>query len=195
MPRVHIRSRVTVCRWRCVVMTLAWQAIAIHAAGAQPAPTDSAPRSGTDVPLTTALIVASAAGTQLLRTPDAWPRTPRGFGNRLLDQGGFYLAQTTLQRALFRAGGWRPDADPCGRGLRLGCATVRTLTVHDRGGARRANLPLLASVGAASLLSAAWRPERRDAGSAAAFAGARIGIVLGGYVAERALVDWWRGRR
>ena len=143
------------------------------------------------------LILLGAAGAQTIRTPTAWPRTVGGFGRRVADQTGFYVVQTGTQRALARGLGLRDDASPCPlRGLLplAGCAVVRTFTAVDRGGARRAHVPFLASVAAATAASVAWRPERRSAPKARAFAATRLGIVFAGYAGERLLLEWQRAR-
>lgn len=145
------------------------------------------------VAATGGLILLGAAGAQTLRTPTAWPRTPGGFGRRAADQTGFYLAQTGVQRVLAAASGWHPDEAPCRRRAVLplaGCAIVRTVTAVDRRGVRRAHLPFLASVGAATALSVTWRPERRSADQAGAFVATRLAVVLAGFAGERLLAEW-----
>jgi hypothetical protein len=147
------------------------------------------------VATTAALIVAGAAGTQLLGTPDAWPRTWGGFARRVGDQTGFYVAQTSVQHGLGRATGLATDTRPCARAGLIGCALRRTFTARDAAGRPRVHVPFIASVAAATGVSLAWRPERRDGGDAAAFLATRLAVVYGGYVAERVLVDWWASRR
>ncbi len=171
-----------------------------------PVPRDTAAaRAGPNAPAgglagaaaTGGLILLGAAGAQTIRTPTAWPRTVGGFGRRVADQTGFYVVQTGTQRALARGLGLRDDASPCPRRGALplaGCAVVRTFTAVDRGGARRAHVPFLASVAAATAASVAWRPERRSAPKARAFAATRLGIVFAGYAGERLLVEWQRAR-
>jgi hypothetical protein len=149
------------------------------------------------VAATGGLILLGAAGAQAIRTPDAWPRTAAGFGRRAADQTGFYLIQTGTQRALARGLGWRDDPAPCPRravARLVACAAVRSVTAVDRGGARRAHAPFLASVAAATAASVAWRPERRSADKTRAFVATRLGVVLAGYAGERLLVEWRRGR-
>jgi hypothetical protein len=171
---------------------------------------------------TAGLVLAGAAGAQVIGTPYAWPRTLRGFGQRAADQTGFYVLQTASYRALRSVTGWRGDEAPCaptpagavgreavgpavaapvaGAAARLGlgalasCAVRRTFTAYDRGGVRRVDAPLLASIVAATGASVAWRPERHSAGEAWAFVGTRLGVVLAGFTAERLLVEWRRGR-
>lgn len=153
------------------------------------------------VAATAGLIVAGAAGTQLLGTPEAWPRTWGGLGRRVADQGGFYVLQTGSQRLLARGLAWRPHDAPCaapaGREARTlaRCAFAGTFGAVDRAGRVRPNVPLLASVGAATAASLAWRPEREDAGKGWTFLATRATVVLGSYVLERGLVTWWRDRR
>ncbi len=162
-----------------------------------PAPA-SAGSAAANAAATGGLILLGAAGAQVLHTPAAWPRTAGGFGRRVADQTGFYVVQTGAQRALGAALGWRADEAPCpGRALGrlVPCAVARTFTAVDRRGVRRANVPFLASVAAATAASVAWRPERRSAVKARAFAATRVGVVLGGFAAERLLVEWRRGRR
>lgn len=172
-------------------------------AGAQqePAPPDSAPPTA-PAPLagataTAGLIVLGAAGAQAIRTPDAWPRTPGGFGRRVADQTGFYLLQTGAQRALGAGLGWHDDERPCPRRAVVplaGCAVARTFTAVDRGGRRRAHVPFVASVAAATAASVLWRPERRSADKTRAFVGTRLGVVFAGFAGERWLAEWRRGR-
>jgi hypothetical protein len=169
------------------------------AAASSPAASSPAASSpAANAAATGGLILLGAAGAQALHTPTAWPRTAGGFGRRVADQTGFYVVQTGAQRALGAALGWRADEAPCpGRALGrlVPCAVARTFTAVDRRGVRRANVPFLASVAAATAASVAWRPERRSAVKARAFAATRVGVVLGGFAAERLLVEWRRGRR
>jgi hypothetical protein len=76
------------------------------------------------------------------------------------------------------------------------CAFTVTFTAFDHAGRRRVNVPLVASLLVGTGASLLWRPERRDADAAWAFVGTRLGILSGGYVMERLVVDWWarRGR-
>ncbi len=150
-----------------------------------------------NVGATGGLILLGAGGAQTLRTPTAWPRTAGGFGRRVADQTGFYVLQTGSQRALSAALGLRGDEAPCvrrGFGPLVGCAVARSVTAVDRRGVRRANVPFLASVGVGTAASVAWRPERQSAGKAWGFVATRVGVGLGGYAAERLLVEWRRGR-
>jgi hypothetical protein len=174
--------------------------------GAQPPPGDTArhtapPRAANRLAgaaATGGLILLGAAGAQTIRTPTAWPRTAGGFGRRVADQTGFYAVQTGTQRALAAGLGWHTDERPCPHGgvLPLAtCAVARTFTAVDRGGARRAHVPFLASVGAATAASVLWRPERRSADKARAFVATRLAVVFAGYAGERLLVEWRRGRR
>lgn len=144
--------------------------------------------------LTAGLIVAGASGAQLVKSPEAWPRTVGGFGQRIVDQTGFYIVQTGSNQLAMRALGWRPDTEPCRRSELVGCAFTRTFTAYDRNGVRRLHTPLIASILLGTGASVAWRPERDDPAKTWAFVGTRLGIVFGGYVAERIVVDWWRAR-
>ncbi|HYW31976.1 MAG TPA: hypothetical protein VE869_10760, partial [Gemmatimonas sp.] len=125
-------------------------------------------------------------------TPKAWPRTIGGFGKRVADQTGFYIAQAGSNALVGRATGYRPDDAPCtGRSL-LPCAVVRTFTARDGHDVRRANVPFLVSTVAATALSATWRPERETRSQTLSFIATRIGVVFAGFVAERALLEWKR---
>lgn len=146
------------------------------------------------IALTAGLIVAGATGAQLVGSPDAWPRTIGAFGQRVADQTGFYVVQTSTYRVITNGFGWTADTAPCPPHALVRCSVARTFTAFDRNGVRRANVPLLASIATATGVSVAWRPERKDADKTLAFVATRLGIALGGYVAERMLVDWWRAR-
>jgi hypothetical protein len=74
------------------------------------------------------------------------------------------------------------------------CAFTATFTAFDDAGRRRVNVPLVASLLVGTGASLLWRPERRDADAAWAFVGTRLGILSGGFVAERLVVDWWAQR-
>jgi hypothetical protein len=164
-------------------------------AAAPPAPRPHAPLAG--VAATGGLILLGAAGAQAIQSPEAWPRTVGAFGQRVADQTGFYVVQTGVQRAVAAGLGWRADDAPCPRRALwplAACAAVRTVTAVDRRGARRPAIPFLASVGAATATSLAWRPERREPVKARAFLATRLAIVLAGYAGERVLVEWRRGR-
>lgn len=150
----------------------------------------------TKAALTAAMIVAGASGAQIIKSPESWPRTVGGFGQRVADQTGFYVVQTTTFRAMESLLDHRPDAVLCPRSTLLRCSFVATFTAFDRAGRRRTNWPLITSVVAGTGVSLAWRPERKDDAKALGFIGTRLAIGFGGYVAERFVVDWWaqRGR-
>ncbi|MES3034902.1 MAG: hypothetical protein V4813_12965 [Gemmatimonadota bacterium] len=154
---------------------------------------DSAPHGrGTAIAMTGALIVAGAAGAQLLHTPKAWPRTFEGFGKRVADQTGFYIAQAGTSHLVSRATGYRTDDTPCTGQSLLPCAVARTFTARDRRNVRRANLPFLASTLVATAASVTWRPERETRSQALSFVATRVGVVFAGFIAERAFLEWKR---
>lgn len=148
----------------------------------------------TKVLLTASLIAAGASGAQAIKTPEAWPRTWGGYGQRVADQTGFYVVQTTTFRALTAGLDFRQDAVLCPKDALMRCAFTATFTAFDRRGARRVNVPLITSILAGTGASVAWRPERRDSAKTWAFVGTRLGIAFGGYVAERLVLDWWAHR-
>lgn len=162
------------------------------------APSDSVHAAPLFVPYVARTAVAGAAGTWVLGAPKAWARTPAGLGKRVADQAGLYTLQVGGERLLLRGMGWHHDGAPCRERslVRLAaCATARTAVARDGGGVRRANVPLLGSVVAATAVSLAWRPERGDAAEGRLFIGTRVGVVLAGYVAERFVLEWWQGRK
>lgn len=144
--------------------------------------------------ITAAMILAGASGAQIIRTPDDWPRTVGGFGQRVADQTGFYVVQTLTSRGVKSLIDYHPDAVLCPRSRLLSCSVVSTFTAFNRAGERRTNWPLITSVVAGTGASLAWRPEREDNAKAWGFVGTRLGIVFGGYVAERYVMDWWAQR-
>lgn len=146
------------------------------------------------IALTAGLVVAGATGAQIVGSPEAWPRTIGAFGQRVADQTGFYVVQTSTYRVITNGFGWSADTTPCATSELVRCSFVRTFTAFDRNGVRRANVPLLTSIMAATGVSVAWRPERKDADKTLTFVATRLGLAFGGYVAERILVDWWRAR-
>lgn len=154
---------------------------------------DSAPHGrATAIAMTGALIVAGAAGAQVLHTPKAWPRTIEGFGKRVADQTGFYLAQAGTGHLVSRATGYRTDDTPCTGQSLLPCAVARTFTARDRHNVRRANVPFLVSTFAATAASVTWRPERETRSQALSFVATRVGVVFAGFIAERAMLEWKR---
>ena len=159
------------------------------------APAADSTSLATTAALTGALIVAGAGGAHLVGSPTAWSRTWPGFRHRVADQTGFYLVQVVTVRSLERATGYRPDATPCPPDALARCAFTATFTAVDRQGRRRVNVPLVASILVGTGASLLWRPERQSLGQSWAFAGTRVGITVGGFVAERMLVDWWAHRR
>lgn len=148
----------------------------------------------TKAALTAGLIVVGASGAQLIKTPKAWPRTVGGFGQRVADQTGFYVVQTTTFRSMRYLLDYRPDDVLCPRTRLLRCSFVSTFTAFDRRGARRTNWPLITSIAVGTGASLAWRPERHDNGEAWGLVGTRLAIGFGGYVAERLVLDWWAQR-
>ena len=183
---------------RCFPVVIALTLLLGSTLAAQQAPVttvlkDSASHGrATAVAMTGALIVAGAAGAQVLHTPKAWPRTFGGFGKRVADQTGFYLAQAGSSHLVSRATGYRPDDTPCSGPSLIPCAVVRTFTARDRRNVRRANLPFLVSTLAATAASVTWRPERETRSQALSFAATRVGVVFAGFIAERALLEWKR---
>lgn len=144
--------------------------------------------------LTAVLIAAGASGAQTIKSPEAWPRTWGGYGQRVADQTGFYIVQTTTFRTLASGLDYRPDAVLCPKDALVRCSLTATFTAFDRRGVRRANVPLITSILAGTGASVAWRPERKDNAKTWAFVGTRLGIVFGSYVAERLVLDWWAQR-
>jgi hypothetical protein len=149
----------------------------------------------TKAALTTGMILAAASGAQILKSPEAWPRTVGGYGQRVADQAGFYVVQTITFRSVASVLDYRPDGVLCPRSNLLSCSVVSTFTAFNRVGQRRANWPLITSILAGTGASLAWRPERKDNAKAWHLVGTRIGIGVGGYVAERFVVDWWAQRK
>jgi hypothetical protein len=150
---------------------------------------DAAP--STKAALTGGMILAGAAGAQLIHTPKAWAQDWEGFGYRVADQAGFYAVQTTAFRSLAALLDYRQDAVLCPRERLARCAFTATFTAFDREGRRRLNAPLVGSIVVGTGASLLWRPERHDSGESWAFVGTRLGIAFGGYVVERIVVDWW----
>lgn len=146
------------------------------------------------IALTAGMIVAGASGAQLIHTPEAWPRTIDGFGQRVADRTGYYAVQASTYALLERGLGYRDDSTTCPRARLLRCGFARTFTAFDRNGVRRVHVPLLASVIVGSGVSLAWRPERAEPAKSWAFVGSRIGIGLAGQVAKRIVADWWSTR-
>lgn len=149
----------------------------------------------TKAALTGGMILAGAAGAQLIHTPKAWAQDWQGFGYRVADQTGFYIVQTTSFRSLAALLDYRQDAVLCPRDRLVGCAFTATFTAFDREGRRRVNAPLVGSILVGTGASLLWRPERHDNGESWAFLGTRLGIAFGGYVVERVVVDWWAQRK
>lgn len=162
------------------------EAVSITAVHAAPA---------TKAALTGGMILAGAAGAQLIHTPKAWAQDWQGFGYRVADQTGFYIVQTTSFRSLAALLDYRQDAVLCPRDRLVGCAFTATFTAFDREGRRRVNAPLVGSILVGTGASLLWRPERHDNGESWAFLGTRLGIAFGGYVVERVVVDWWAQRK
>lgn len=148
----------------------------------------------TKAALTAGMILAGASGAQLIKSPEAWPRTVGGFGNRVADQAGFYVVQTLTFRGVERWIDYRPDAVLCPKDRLLRCSVVSTFTAFNRVGERRANWPMITSIVAGTGASLLWRPEGRDHTKSWHFVATRLGIGFGGYVAERFVVDWWTQR-
>lgn len=149
----------------------------------------------TKAALTGGMILAGAAGAQLIHTPKAWAQDWEGFGYRVADQTGFYVVQTTSFRSLAAMLDYRQDAVLCPRDRLARCAFTATFTAFDRNGRRRMNVPLVGSILVGTGTSLLWRPERHDNGESWAFVGTRLGIAFGGYVVERVVVDWWAQRK
>lgn len=147
------------------------------------------------VAVTAGLILAGASGAQLIKSPEAWPRTVPAFGQRVADQTGLYLVLTGTSYAFAKHSAWQADTTTCPRSALVRCGVTRTLTAFDGHGVRRANVPLFTSIAAGTAVSALWRPERKSADTLAGFVAFRLAITTTGYVAERILEDWWRTRR
>jgi len=148
----------------------------------------------TKAALTGGAILLGASGAQLIKTPEAWPRTIGGYGSRVADRTGFYVVKTATHSGVASLLDYRPDAVLCPRSTLLRCSFVSTFTAFDRAGQRRTNWPLIRSILVGTGASLAWRPEREDNGKAWGFVATRLGIVFGGYVVERFVVDWWAQR-
>lgn len=169
-------------------------AVAAQEAGLPRLASDSGASTAATAALTGGLIVAGAAGAQLVGSPTAWPRNWQSLGYRVADQTGLYLVQTATLHTVGRALRYRPDAAPCPRDGLVRCAFTATFTAFNQAGRRRVNVPLVASLLVGTGASLLWRPERHDAHAAWAFVGTRLGILSGGFVAERLVVEWWAQR-
>jgi hypothetical protein len=180
---------------------------ALEAQDDDPPPADSASRRvetrAEHYGIIAAGALSAATFNQGVGLPDKWPRTWRGYGYRLGDQAGFAVAEESLRAAIGVVVPWRSDFTPCPKaraghafGTRVrsatGCAVRSTFVARTPRGDARANVPLLGAIVGASAVSLAWRPEREDATKAQVFVASRIGIVLGGTVANRAW-EAWRG--
>jgi hypothetical protein len=192
IPHSRYRRRL-VAALALTLAVLTSSALQAQRADAEPDST----RHGTSsaVAMTGALIVAGAAGAQVILTPKRWPRTAGGFGKRVADQTGFYLVQSGTKSLVGRALGQRDDATPCTGEALLPCAVVRTFTARDRHESRRLNVPFIASTLVATAASVSWRPERESRSESLSFAATRVGVVVAGFVAERAFVEWRRRRQ
>lgn len=183
----------------------------VHELGAQDAPPShgdstqtSHPSQAPHLPMLAMGAVSSATWTQIIGMPDAWPRTWRGYGNRLGDQVGFIVAEESLKAGLRTVVPWRDITGPCkgaergrawgARGVAAArCGVARTFVAQTAAGERRLHVPLLGAIAGATALSLAWRPERKNAGKGQAFLLTRAGIVTGATAANRAM-QAWRGR-
>lgn len=148
-------------------------------------------------------MVSAATWTQVIGMPEDWPRTWRGYGNRLGDQVGFAAVEESVHAGLQAVIPWRSFEPEC-TGARAGhawrarsmaavrCGLRSTFVAQTRAGEARPNVPLLGAVVAASAASLAWRPERKSAHKGQLFVLTRIGIVTGATVMSRSYRAWRR---
>lgn len=196
-----VRALVMVPLMSCVVLT------PVSTARAQDAPSTSADARESEAHRLALLgtgAVSAATWTQAIGMPDAWPRTWRGYGNRLGDQVGFTATEEVLRVGLVRATGWQSGPSDCPGALAgraawprlrasVRCGVRGTFVAQNRMGAKRPNVPLLGAVAAATAVSLAWRPERKDAHKGQVFLLTRVGISLGASAIVRS-VEAWRGK-
>lgn len=148
-------------------------------------------------------MVSAATWTQVLGVPEGWPRTWRGYGNRLGDQVGFAAVEESVHAGLQAVIPWRSLEPEC-LGARAGhawrarpvaavrCGLHSTFVAQTRAGEARPNVPLLGAVITASAVSLAWRPERKSAQKGQLFVLTRIGIATGATVMSRSYRAWRR---
>ena len=138
-------------------------------------------------------LLATSALTFAIRAPAAWPRTARGYGQRVGDQVGFVIVETSVE-ALTGYGAartlqWRHEDSSCAVVVntrrvaqfagRLACSTRQTLTMRTDAGRLRPNLVVAAGILAATVVSLQWRPENDTPQHARLFVLQRTAISYG----------------
>jgi hypothetical protein len=147
-----------------------------------------APKS-TKVARAVGFVFLGATWGQVTHSPELWPRTVSGYGQRLADGTGMVIVAQTTGSILSTRLDYRGDAVLCPRDRLVGCAVTATFTAFNRRGERRPNYPKLLGLTAGTAASLLWRPERRDNGESWSMALTRIGLGLGVGIAERIVLD------
>lgn len=166
--------------------------------------------TGAHYGLLAAGVLAASIGNQIIASPTGWPRTWRGYGNRLGDQVAFAVIEESVRALVGTTVDWVPDTVPCvrpahpggdsathrGPGLvrRVGCALRQTALMRTPAGAARPNLPFATGVVLASVASVAWRPEGKNPVKARALVATRIGVVFGASAGTQLVTTWWQER-
>ena len=139
-------------------------------------------------------VLLGATWGQVTHSPELWPRSISGYGQRLADGTGMVLVSQTTGSLLASSLDYRADAVMCPRERIVRCAVTASFTAFNRRGERRPHIPKLAGLAVGTAASLAWRPERRNNGESWNFALTRVGMGLGVGLAERIIADWIGGR-
>lgn len=138
-------------------------------------------------------MLATSAWNLAIRAPKAWPRTPRGYGQRFGDQVGFAVVETSVEAgAGFGAARmllWRREEASCASVVntrrvaqlagRLTCSVRQTLTMRTDAGRVRPNVAVAIGILAATVVSLQWRPENDTPQHARMFVLQRTAISYG----------------
>jgi hypothetical protein len=106
--------------------------------------------------------LGTAAYSQVIESPDGWPRTWEGYGRRVGSHLGSSAIEHTVRESMAAAEGTDPRYFACGcTGIfpRTGHALKMTFLTYNRSGHETLDLPMLTGAYGSSMIKTMWYPD------------------------------------
>jgi hypothetical protein len=109
--------------------------------------------------------LGTAVYSQVIESPDGWPRTWEGYGRRTGSHLASSVIENTVHESFAAAEGTDPRYFACGcKGLfpRTGHALKMTFLTYNRSGHQTLDLPMLAGAYGSSMIKTMWYPDQNS---------------------------------
>ena len=106
--------------------------------------------------------LGTAAYSQVIESPDGWPRTWEGYGRRVGSHLGSSAIENTVHESMAAAEGTDPRYFACactGIFPRTGHALKMTFLTYNRSGHETLDLPMLTGAYGSSMIKTMWYPD------------------------------------